>query len=347
MPASPLSLDDFDYALSPRQIARRPAARRDRSRLLLVLESVAERRFSSLPSCLRRGDVLAVNDSRVLPARLLGRKESGGQIEIFAERFLENGRMLAQLRASRPPKVGDHIFAAGEFVVREKTAPGFYVLQARSRGGDAASARARFLRRGQTPLPPYLRRPPEAEDKERYQTVFARRLGSVAAPTAGLHFTSELIAKLKTRGIDIVKITLHVGAGTFAPLRPGEERLHRERFAISAAAAAKINAAKKEGRRIVAVGTTSLRALESAADNSGVHPTSGETDLFIRPGFRFRAADLLLTNFHLPRSSLLVLACAFGGRRRVLAAYQQAAASGFRFYSYGDAMLLSPGRDDD
>ena len=347
MPASPLSLDDFDYALSPRQIARRPAARRDRSRLLLVLESVAERRFSALPSCLRCGDVLAVNDSRVLPARLLGRKESGGQIEIFAERFLEDGRMLAQLRASRPPKVGDTIFAAGEFVVQEKTAPGFYVLQARSRGGNAASTRARFLRRGQTPLPPYLRRPPEAEDKERYQTVFARRLGSVAAPTAGLHFTSELIAKLKTRGIDIVKITLHVGAGTFAPLRPGEERLHRERFAISAAAAAKINAAKKEGRRIVAVGTTSLRALESAADDNGVHPTSGETDLFIRPGFRFRAADLLLTNFHLPRSSLLVLACAFGGRRRVLAAYQQAAASGFRFYSYGDAMLLSPGRDDD
>ena len=344
-PAPTLSLDDFDYTLPPRLIAARPAARRDDSRLLEVGDKTTLSKFSALPTLLRPGDLLVVNNSRVLPARLIGNKQSGGQVEIFAERFLANGEVLAQIRASKPPKIGMQIFANGIFIVKEKTAEGFYILQAQNRSQKACAARPRFMKHGAIPLPPYIRRIADEEDKHRYQTIFARSVGSVAAPTAGLHFTPQTFAELSARNINKTSITLHVGAGTFLPLRQGlDSQLHSERYTISATAAAAIAATKKRGGRVIAVGTTVLRALESAAQlgDGNIRPTNNETDLFIQPGFTFRSADMLLTNFHLPRSSLLVLVCTFGGRNRVLDAYKKAIAAKFRFYSYGDAMLLSP-----
>ena len=343
-PPAKLSLDDFDYALPAAQIAQHPPPQRDGARLLDMRYTAPRRAyFSSLPELLRAGDILVLNDSKVIPARLPGKKESGGAAEIFAERFLPGGEVLALVRASKPPKPGARLFAGGGwFSVCKKTADGFYVLRAENRSGEPIGARGRFMRRGKTPLPPYIRRPPDAADGRRYQTVFARRAGSVAAPTAGLHFTPETFLALAARGIKTAKITLHVGAGTFAPPRGGmPEKLHAERYRISAAAAAQINAAKRRGGRIVAAGTTTLRALESAADKNGIRAAAAETELFIKPGRRFFAADLLLTNFHLPRSTLLVLACAFGGRARVLDGYRFAVKNKFRFYSYGDAMLLS------
>ncbi|MGI9306331.1 MAG: tRNA preQ1(34) S-adenosylmethionine ribosyltransferase-isomerase QueA [Gammaproteobacteria bacterium] len=342
-PARPLSLDDFDYALPPAQIAQTPPPRRSGARLLDVRgKSPRPRRFQSLPGLLRAGDILVFNDSKVIPARLQGAKESGGRAEIFAERFLPDGEVLAQVRAAKPPRPGAVLNAAGRFVVQEKTADGFYRLRAETPNGAPVPARPRFLRRGITPLPPYIRRAPDENDKRRYQSVFARHPGSVAAPTASLHFDAAILQTLARRGIETAKITLHIGAGTFLPLRRGlQSRLHAERYRISAAAAGRINAAKKRGGRVIAAGTTVLRALESAADNNGVCAAEAETELFIKPGYCFRAADILLTNFHLPRSSLLVLACAFGGRRRVLAACCFAVQNKFRFYTYGDAMLLS------
>ena len=338
-------LDAFDYALPAEKIARRPARRRDGAKLLDARAATPQiARFSALPSFLRSGDLAVANDSKVIPARLAAVKESGGRAEIFAERFLPDGEVLAQIRASKPPAVGARLFAGGVFAVQEKIAGGFYRLRAETRNGAATPARPRFMRRGQTPLPPYIRRPPDEDDKRRYQTVFARHPGSVAAPTAGLHFTPEVLTALAARGVRLAKITLHIGAGTFLPLRGGLDgaSLHPEKYRISPRAAAQINAAKKRGGRILAVGTTALRALESAADENGVlHPAETETDLFIKPGFPFRIADMLLTNFHLPRSSLLVLACAFGGRTKVLRACRFAVKNEFRFYSYGDAMLLS------
>lgn len=343
MPAN--DLDDFNYALSPAQIAVRPARRRDDSKLLDArLSQTKVMKFSRLPFLLQKGDLAVVNDSKVIPARLSAVKESGGRAEIFAERFLPDGEVLAQVRASKPPQIGARLFANGVFSVREKMADGFYRLRAEDRNGKTIAARPRFVRHGETPLPPYIRRPPDADDKHRYQTVFARRPGSVAAPTAGLHFTPAVLAAMAARGIGLAKITLHIGAGTFLPLRRGlsADSLHSEKYRVSPSAAAQINAVKKRGGRILAVGTTTLRALESAADENGeLHSAETETNLFIKPGFSFRVADLLLTNFHLPRSSLLVLACAFGGKKKVLRVHKTAARNGFRFYSYGDAMLLS------
>ena len=341
----PNDLDAFDYALPAARIACRPARRRDESKLLDARENVPQiLQFDSLPSLLRRGDLAVINDSRVIPARLAAVKESGGRAEIFAERFLPDGEVLAQIRASKPPAIGARLFAPGAFVVRQKIADGFYLLRAEDRRGKPVAARPRFMRSGQTPLPPYIRREADDTDKMRYQTIYARRPGSVAAPTAGLHFTPQVFSELKSRGVHLAKITLHIGAGTFLPLRGGlsATSLHSERYRISDSAAAKINAAKKRGARILAVGTTTLRALESAATADGeIRPAETETNLFIKPGFTFRIADLLLTNFHLPRSSLLVLTCAFGGREKVLRACRIAVRRRLRFYSYGDAMLLS------
>ena len=338
------SLDDFDYTLPAAQIASRPSPRRADSRLLDARDGLPHiSSFQKLPDLLRAGDLIVVNDSKVIPARLCGNKPSGGQTEIFAERFLTNGEVIAQIRASKPPPLNSEIEANGRFIVREKMSDGFYRLQAVNRRGQSVNARSRFLRYGQTPLPPYIRRPPDKQDKRRYQTVFARYAGSVAAPTAGLHFSTGLLTTMAARNIQITAITLHVGAGTFLPLRDGlsATRLHPERYHISAAAAAAIAAAQQRGGRIVAVGTTTLRALEAANGKNGVCAADTETDLFIKPGHQFGVADLLLTNFHLPRSSLLILTCAFGGRAKVLSAYQFALANKLRFYSYGDAMLLS------
>ena len=338
------SLDNFDYALPPAQIAAHPPSRRDGARLLDVRGNLPQiRTFRALPTLLREGDLAIINDSKVIPARLPGAKEGGGRVEIFAERFLPNGEVLAQIRAARAPKVGACLNAGGQFIVCERRTDGFFRLRAIDRQGKTIDARARFLRRGETPLPPYIRRPLEDDDRRRYQTIFARHAGSVAAPTAGLHFTPTVVSRLAARGVSMANITLHVGAGTFLPLRRGlaAQKLHSERFRVSAKTAAAITAAKKRGGRIVAVGTTVLRALESAADKNGVCAAEGETDLFIKPGHCFRSADLLLTNFHMPRSSLLVLTCAFGGQKRVMDAYRHAVSQKMRFYSYGDAMLLS------
>lgn len=340
------NLNDFDYALPPSRIAARPPRTRDGGRLLDLSEAgpPVARQFIDLPTLLRAGDLLVLNDSRVIPARLLGHKDSGGRVEIFAERFLENGEMLAQVRAARPPVEGAILYASGAFIVVAKHSDGMFHLRAVDRRGKHVQARPRFMRVGKTPLPPYIRRRPDDSDKLRYQTIYARRGGSVAAPTAGLHFSERTFRQLDQRGVQLTRITLHVGAGTFMPLRGGlkQETLHAERFTVPEPAVRKINAARRRGGRIVAVGTTTLRALETAASSgNGVRACEGETNLFIKPGFDFRAADMLLTNFHLPRSSLLVLACAFGGRQCVLNACRFAVKEKFRFYSYGDAMLLA------
>ncbi|MGI9337840.1 MAG: tRNA preQ1(34) S-adenosylmethionine ribosyltransferase-isomerase QueA [Gammaproteobacteria bacterium] len=346
---------DYDYALPAHLIAQYPAAVRGGGRLLHLSDSVVIRRFAALPGLLRRGDLLVVNNTRVLPARLTGHKTAdnrrggnnteGAKAEILAERFYDNGEMLAQVKCGGALKPGMTITAGGVFVFLRRQGE-FCRLRAVGKDGKAVEARRRFLRHGQTPLPPYIRRAADNEDSGRYQTLFARTAAaSAAAPTAGLHFDNALLRAVKNRGITIAPITLHIGAGTFKPLRHKQLakcKLHSEQYDIGKKTAAAIGKTKKQGGRIVAIGTTTLRALEASALQNGgeVCAGGGETDLFIRPGFAFRTADLLLTNFHLPHSSLLVLVCAFGGRARVLDAYRRAAAAQMRFFSYGDAMLL-------
>lgn len=343
------ALAEYDFSLPPALIAAHPPARRDGGRLLHVDGGNRVYPVRRLPSLLAAGDLLVVNDSRVVPARLHGKKPGGGRVEILLERFVDAHHCLAQIGAARPPKESTRIStAAGDFIVCGRRDE-FYLLAAvastGTAGGRLADVRRRFLRGGETPLPPYIRRPAAPADKTRYQTLFARRLGSVAAPTAGLHFSAPLLRALAERGVRLARVTLHVGAGTFSPIRGAVERhkMHAETYRITAAAAAAVAAAKRRGGRVVAAGTTVLRVLESAAvdGDGGVQARTATTDLFIRPGFSFRVVDALFTNFHLPRSSLLLLVCAFGGRRRVLSAYRRAVECGMRFYSYGDAMLLA------
>ena len=354
MTAADDPLADFDYPLPPRLIASRPPANRDGGRLLdLTGETPLPRRVSDFPNLLRAGDVLAVNDSRVMPARMIGRKTTGGRVEILAERVLKNNRLLAQARPARTLKAGAAIaLRPAQSDNAPNNAPNKTIgtLRAEKRTGalwefSSATPITELLKRaGEIPLPPYMRRRADAADAIRYQTVFARRDGSVAAPTAGLHFTDAMRATVKARGVEIVSLTLHVGAGTFAPIRghPDSHKMHSERYAIPESTANAIRKARTEGRRVVIVGTTTLRALESSAlrNNGEVCAGEGETDLFIRPGFEFHTGNLLLTNFHPPRSSLLMLACAFAGRERVLTGCHFAAKNNFRFLSYGDATLL-------
>ena len=341
----PLALSDFDFALPPELIAQHPLSERSASRLLDGRADVAvDRRFRDLPDLLRAGDLLVVNDTAVIKARLLGFKASGGAVEALVERIEPDGVVLAHLRSSKAAKAGS--------VVRFADAFDAEVL---GRAGDDGSLfRLRFPndayrlleRHGHVPLPPYIARADDGDDVERYQTVFAARPGAVAAPTAALHFDIALLAALSERGIERTAVTLHVGAGTFLPVR-GESSaghvMHRERFEVSAEATRAIAAARARGGRIVAVGTTSLRALEAAAlrGDDALEPASGETDLFITPGFRFRIVDLLLTNFHLPKSTLLMLVSAFAGYAHMRALYEHAIAARYRFFSYGDAMLLA------
>ncbi len=345
-------LEDFDYDLPPELVAQTPAKERADSRLMIInadggggAETIL--RMRDFPKLLRAGDLLVVNNSRVLPARLVGEKTPGGaRAELLAERFFPGGEMLAMIRCGGKLNPGAKLFAGGEFVVVAREGE-FFRLRALNKKGKTTDARRRFLRRGLPPLPPYIRRAPDGGDGVRYQTVYAHGgAHSSAAPTAGLHFSDALMRAMQNRGARIANITLHIGAGTFKPLRREtlcENRLHSERYCINKKTAAAVCAAKKKGARVIAVGTTSLRALESSALRSGgeVCAGSGETDLFARPGFVFRVVDLLLTNFHPPRSSPLVLACAFAGRARVLSAYQFAARKQMRFYSYGDATLLA------
>ncbi len=339
-----MTASDFDFLLPPERIAQHPVRPRDAARLLHVApDGLHDRVVRDLPALLRAGDILVANDTRVIPAQLTARR-GAARIGITLDRPLADGTWHALARNARRLHPGDvvHFDGAEDFTaeVRARDADGGVALAFNVRGDAFADA---LRRAGALALPPYIARPagPTTEDARDYQTVFAAHEGAVAAPTAGLHFTPALLAELDRLGVARTTVTLHVGAGTFLPLR-GEDisahRLHAERGEIGAQAAAAINAAPG---RIVAVGTTSLRLLESAATDDGdIHPFSGETDLFIRPGHHFRTADLLLTNFHLPRSTLFMLVCAFAGTDRMRAAYTHAIGAGYRFYSYGDATLL-------
>ncbi len=338
-----MRLADFHYALPPELIARYPATERPGSRLLVIepASALVDARFSDLARHLRAGDLLVLNDTRVIPARLLGHKESGGRVELLVDRILDEGRALAHLRSSHAPRPGTRLRFDGDLVVVvEGRAEDLF----RVRFPSQRTVPEWLAAQGHVPLPPYLGRDDEPLDRERYQTVYAREEGAVAAPTAGLHFDPALLEALERHGVSRTTITLHVGAGTFQPVRTDDiaaHRLHAERVVVNDAACAAIAAARARGGRVVAVGTTSVRAVETAASEGILKPFVGETRLFLRPGAPFRVVDALITNFHLPESTLLMLVAAFGGYERVMAAYRHAVASRYRFYSYGDAMFLA------
>ncbi len=342
-----MRLADFDYDLPSHLIAQTPLPERTASRLLVVTAMARlDRRFYELPQLLQRGDVLIFNDTRVMPARLFARKASGGAVEILIERLLDPRRALAHLRVSRKPSVGAALYLGDDETPRSAAATLHYV----GRCGDlfelvATADFAEVLARyGEMPLPPYIDRRPDAADSERYQTVYAQALGAVAAPTAGLHFDEPLLEILRHQGVETGFVTLHVGAGTFQPVRSDDVRqhqMHAERLTVSADTAAQIARAKAEGRRVIAVGTTVVRALETAAQATGeLQPFTGESQLFIYPGHRFRVIDGLITNFHLPKSTLLMLVAALIGREQLIASYAHAVAQEYRFFSYGDAMFI-------
>jgi S-adenosylmethionine:tRNA ribosyltransferase-isomerase len=339
-------LADFDYVLPPERIADRPARPRDASRLLVLRRGGApfeDRTFRDLPDLLDPGDLLVVNDTKVIPARLAGRRaDTGGDVEVFLLRPVGDLRWRVLLNPARRLKPGVRVTLHG---------PASCVVEAVEDGGERTvrfegtqDVLALAERVGETPLPPYIRRAADALDRDDYQTVYARRPGAVAAPTAGLHLTPAVLARLRSRGVGVAEVTLHVGPGTFRPVLVedvGAHRMDAEPYDVPASTAVAVAAARAAGRRVVAVGTTSVRALEAAAGQDGsVRVGPGSTDLFIRPGFDFQVVTSLVTNFHLPRSTLLLLVAALGGRDRVLAAYAHALGHGYRFYSYGDAMLL-------
>jgi S-adenosylmethionine:tRNA ribosyltransferase-isomerase len=339
-----MRLADLAYDLPAELIAQEPAAERSEARLLVLRRAggaLEHTRVSALPSLLRPGDLLVLNDTRVIAARVRGRRPTGGRIELLLCEPLGEGRWAALVKGS--PRVGERVlFASGSGEWLEDRGEGRWHVRL-----DVGRPVLDWLAEvGEVPLPPYIRRPagPTAADRERYQTVFARAPGAVAAPTAGLHFTPALLEALASRGVERTAITLHVGPGTFLPMRGDDLATYRmapERFAMDAAAAETIARARSEGRRIVAVGTTTVRALESAAARGPVAPYDGEADAFIAPGHRFRVVDAMLTNFHLPRTPLLAMVAALAGWERVRAAYEEAVRARYRFYSYGDAMLIS------
>ena len=333
--------DEFGYILPEKLIAQHPPEQRGSSRLLYAHDEVLEDiLFSGLPGLIRPDDVLVLNDTRVIKARLSGSKESGGRLEVLVERVLDEHEILAQVRASHAPRAGSvlHLGKGLRAAVLGREGEFFHL-----RFEHEQNVHALLEQHGQLPLPPYIAHAPDAEDEQRYQTVFAREAGAVAAPTAGLHFDEAMLQALRDKGVKIVYVTLHVGAGTFQPVRAEhihEHAMHSERYRISQETADAVLQAKAKGGRVIAVGTTSLRALESAA--AGGEPRAGESEhnLFIIPGYRFKVVDVLLTNFHLPMSTLLMLVCAFGGMKEMLAAYRHAVEQEYRFFSYGDAMLI-------
>jgi S-adenosylmethionine:tRNA ribosyltransferase-isomerase len=339
------TLADFDFSLPPELIAQHPAAERSVSRLLDGRGAVpSEHVFRELPALFEPGDLLVFNDTRVIKARLHGRKAAtGGAVEALVERVLPGHEALAHLRASKPARAGSAIRFADAFdaTVLGRAGPDDDLFHLRF-PSDPLALLEMF---GHVPLPPYITHGDELDDERRYQTVFADRPGAVAAPTAALHFDEALLAALAACGVATAKVTLHVGAGTFQPVRTErieDHRMHSEWFEVGADCVAAVRAARERGGRVVAVGTTSVRALESAARGSGsLQPMRGETDIFITPGFAFRVVDALVTNFHLPRSTLLMLVSAFAGHAHVMALYRHAIEARFRFFSYGDAMLLN------
>jgi len=335
-----MQLADFDFELPEQLIARQPLPERDASRLLVLGERLADRHICDLPSLVQPGDVWVVNDTKVIPARLIGYKASGGKVEILLlEPADEAYCWLAWGRANKPLQVGQVIQIADDFSV-EILARNGKEVRVRLHAEDVPQAIEQY---GHMPLPPYIDRPDTEEDKQRYQTVFARHAGAVAAPTAGLHLTTSLMQTMQRHGAQFVHVTLHVGPGTFQPVQVesvSEHRMHEEAYIVPRETADQVNQARQEGRRVVAVGTTSLRTLEAAGHDGRLHAGRGRTDIFIYPGYHFRMVDALLTNFHLPRSTLLMLVSALAGRERVLQAYAHAINHGYRFYSYGDAMFV-------
>lgn len=333
------TLSDFDFELPEELIAQIPLSERSASRLLLVEENkIADSRFCQLIDKLSDGDLLVFNNTKVLKARFFGSKESGGKIEILIERIMDNNRALAKIRASKSPKTDSIIRIDNELEVTVKGREGeFYILQ-------FPSDIFRILdEHGHLPLPPYIERAADSFDEKRYQTVFAREPGAVAAPTAGLHFDDELLEKLRQKGVHFAYLTLHVGAGTFQPVRSenlSEHRMHTEWYTIPEETVEAVQTAQRGKHKVVGVGTTSLRALESASQTGKLVAGSNETSLFITPGYRFQTVDHLITNFHLPKSTLLMLVSAFAGYDLIRKAYAHAIAEEYRFFSYGDAMLL-------
>lgn len=339
---------DFHYDLPPELIAQAPLPERSASRLLLVPplpDALADRHVRDLPGLLQPGDLLVFNDTRVIPARLFGQKATGGRVEILIERLLSASEARAQIGVSKSPKPSARIAldAGGEAEVLGRDGE-FYHLRFHVDEG----LESWLLKAGRLPLPPYIQRAPGADDAERYQTVFARQVGAVAAPTAGLHFDEALLQAIAARGVEVGHVTLHVGAGTFQPVRAehiGDHRMHSEWLNVGAELVERIRRTREAGGRVIAVGTTVVRALETAMQGGELRPFAGDTRIFIFPGYRIRSVDALLTNFHLPESTLLMMVSAFAGRARVFEAYAHAVRARYRFFSYGDAMLLYPASD--
>lgn len=345
---APMRTADFDYPLPDELIARFPLAERGASRLLHVdgnAGGFTDRLFADLPALFQPGDLLVVNDTRVIKARLHGVKDSGGQVEVMVERVLDDHQALVFMRFSHAPKPGSGLVLAGAIPVQVVERRGDLFRLA----FDPARTVLEWLEaHGEVPLPPYIDRPAESADTERYQTVYANTPGAVAAPTAGLHFDDSMFARLAELGVATARVTLHVGAGTWQPMRVeeiAEHRMHSERYQIPPETVDAIRRTQANGGRVCAVGTTSLRALESAARDGSLNAGEAETDLFITPGYRFRVVERLITNFHLPRSTLFMLVCAFGGMDLMKSAYAHAVAERYRFFSYGDAMLIERASD--
>lgn len=338
-----MQLSDFHYDLPPELIARYPLEKRSASRLLQVGRQgqLQHSHFRDLPELLSEKDLLVFNDSKVIPARLKGRKETGGKVEILVERILDDKKILAHLRASKSPAPNSYLYFGNQarfrVLGREQS---LFILQCESAG----SVLEWIEQLGELPLPPYLHRAAEDADKERYQTVYAKDKGSVAAPTAGLHFDQPLLDQLKAKGVKLAFLTLHVGAGTFLPVRTDnilEHHMHPEQIVIREELCEQVRRTREAGGRVIAVGTTTARSLETASHSGELQPYCGNTTLFIYPGYTFRCVDLLLTNFHLPESTLLMLVCALGGQENIMQAYREAVKKEYRFYSYGDAMLVA------
>jgi S-adenosylmethionine:tRNA ribosyltransferase-isomerase len=338
-----MKASDFDYDLPERLIAQKPLKHRTASRLLVLdpeQGGIEDQQFSSLEQYLRPQDLLIFNDTRVFPARLFGQKESGGKVEVLVERIVNDQQVLAHVRSSKSPKAGTHLILEQAVACQvEGRQDDLFRLKLNQQGNWLDL----LQQHGHMPLPPYIQRKDDDSDKDRYQTVYSRNVGAVAAPTAGLHFDQTLLDALEERGIRTAYVTLHVGAGTFQPMRVeevSEHIMHAEMVAVSDEVCQQVRQTREMGGRVIAVGTTVVRSLESAAAAGELRPWQGDTQLFIIPGYEFRVVDAMITNFHLPRSTLLMLVSAFAGKDFMMQAYQHAVDAEYRFFSYGDAMLI-------
>ncbi len=339
-----MKASEFDYQLPASLIAQKPLQQRRASRLLLLdpqQQSMYDQQFTDLPQWVQPGDLMVFNNTRVFPARLFGQKQSGGKIEVLVERLIDDHTLWAHIRSSKSPKPGTRLLLQDQIECEMVERAGeFFVLRQHSE----CSWLELLQQHGHMPLPPYIERSDDAEDRERYQTVFAEKPGAVAAPTAGLHFDQDMLQTLRQQGIEMAHLTLHVGAGTFQPVRVDEvenHRMHAEMVEVNVSVCEQVAATRARGGRVIAIGTTVVRSLEAAAQASGqLQPFHGDTRLFITPGFQFNVVDAMLTNFHLPRSTLLMLVSAFAGKQFTLEAYRHAVEQHYRFFSYGDAMLI-------